>query len=62
MKYNREDFDIEIEKIQPNLFGLILSTVFNKQDALDVLQETNYILCTKQEEYNPDKGSLKVGL
>lgn len=53
------DFDAEISKIQGQLFSFIMSAVFNKEDAKDILQDTNLILCKKQREFDPNLGELK---
>ena len=56
--YSVFDFDIELSKIQSRLFAFILSAVFNKDDAKDILQEVNLILCKKKNEFDPNLGEL----
>lgn len=56
--YSVFNFDIELSKIQSRLFAFILSAVFNKDDAKDILQEVNLILCKKQNEFDPNLGEL----
>lgn len=52
-------FEIDLKKIQSNLFGFIFSLVRHKQDAEDLLQKTNVILCEKQDTFDPDLGSFQ---
>ena len=47
-----------LESVQGQLFGFILGLIPNRHDAEDVLQQTNVILCQKQEEYDSDKGAF----
>jgi RNA polymerase sigma-70 factor (ECF subfamily) len=47
-----------LESVQGQLFGYILGLIPNRHDAEDVLQQTNVILCKKEEEYDSDKGSF----
>jgi len=54
------DFDFELERIQKNLFSFIFSILISKPNALDVLQETNLIVCKKKKEFDPKKGGLKT--
>lgn len=37
-----------------------MSIVHNRQDAKDVLQDTNLILCEKQNSFDPNKAELKT--
>jgi RNA polymerase sigma-70 factor (ECF subfamily) len=53
------NFEFEIENIQTNLFSFILSLVPHRQDAEDLLQKTNYILCEKQKTFDPTLGEFK---
>ncbi len=53
------EFNSYINKIQGSLFGFIFSFVCHKQDAEDILQKTNLILCEKQGTFNPKLGSFK---
>lgn len=57
---NKIKFNKLITDIQPQLFSFIFSLVPHKQDAEDVLQKTNLILCEKQETFNPELGSFKT--
>ena len=61
MKINKQKFcgNQEIINIQSNLFSFILSLVPHKQDAEDILQKTNLILCEKHSEFNPSLGKFK---
>lgn len=54
------DFDNCINSIQHSLFGFIFSIVRHRQDAEDILQKTNLILCEKQNEFKPKICSLKT--
>ena len=56
--FNIFDFNLELSEIQGRLFAFIFSAVFNKDDASDILQETNLILCKKQNEFDPNLGEL----
>jgi RNA polymerase sigma-70 factor (ECF subfamily) len=47
-----------LESVQSQLFGYILGLIPNRHDSEDVLQQTNVILCQKQEEYDPSKGEF----
>ena len=53
-------FDLELAKIQNSLLSFILSIIHNYEDAKDVLQETNLILCEKQDLFDPNKAELKT--
>lgn len=57
---NKIKFNKLITDIQPQLFSFIFSLVPHKQDAEDILQKTNLILCEKQETFNPELGSFKA--
>ena len=48
------EFSQNLVGIQRNLYSFILSLLSNRNDAEDVLQETNLILCRKSKEYDPD--------
>lgn len=52
---NKVKFDLEIKKIQPFLYSYIFSLCPHKQDAEDILQKTNLILCKKQDEIDEFK-------
>lgn len=56
---NKIKFNKLITDIQSQLFPFILSLLPHKQDAEDVLQKTNLILCQKQQEFDPNLGSFK---
>ncbi|MEC8421127.1 MAG: sigma-70 family RNA polymerase sigma factor [Verrucomicrobiota bacterium] len=47
------EFSHKLTKIQKSLYGFILSLVPNHNEAEDILQETNLILCKKAKEYDP---------
>ena len=49
-----------INKVQHYLFGFILSVVHHRQDAEDILQKTNLIMCEKQDHFNPELGCFKT--
>ena len=57
---NKSKFNKLIIDVQPQLFSFIFSLVPHKQDAEDILQKTNLILCEKQETFNPELGSFKT--
>ncbi len=56
---NKIKFNKLITDIQPQLFSFVFSLVPHKQDAEDILQKTNLILCEKQEEFDPRLGHFK---
>ena len=41
-----------VTAIQKSLYAFILSLLPNRTEAEDILQETNLILCQKENEYN----------
>ena len=51
-------FEDAIKDCQSYLFGFILSAIPNKEDAKDILQKTNFILCQKQNQFDPNKGTF----
>ena len=52
-------FDNLICDIQFKLYNFILSLVPHRQDAQDILQKTNLILCEKRDTFDPTKGSFQ---
>jgi len=56
--YDIFDFDSELSKAQGRLFAFIFSAVLNKEDAKDVLQEVNLVLCRKQDQFDPSLGQF----
>jgi len=52
-------FNELLSEIQFPLFKFIFSLIPHKEDSEDVLQKTNLILCKKQNEFDPKKGSFK---
>jgi len=52
-------FNQLLSEIQFPLFKFIFSLIAHKEDAEDILQKTNLILCKKQNEFDPKKGSFK---
>lgn len=53
-------FNDLVRDIQLPLFQFIFSLLPHKQDAEDVLQKTNLILCEKQDAFDPTLGSFKT--
>ena len=51
-------FEQLLKSVQSKLFGYILAVIPNRHDAEDVLQQTNVILCKKQEEYEPNRAEF----
>ena len=43
----------DLADIQPQLLSFIRGRVINESDANDVMQESNRVLITKEEDYNP---------
>jgi len=56
--YTEFEIEKEIEEIQPKIYSFILSTVHNRSDAKDILQETNYVIVSKKNDFDPSKGKL----
>jgi RNA polymerase sigma-70 factor (ECF subfamily) len=52
------EFSQKLVGIQRPLYSFVLSMLPHRQDAEDVLQETNLILCKKADEYSP-KGNFQ---
>ena len=50
-----------ITRIQKSLYAFILSLLPNRNEAEDILQETNLILCKKANEFDPKKDIFRVG-
>jgi len=57
---NEIKFNHLLTNVQSDLFSFIFSLLPHKEDAEDVLQKTNLILCQKQEEFDPKLGSFKT--
>lgn len=53
-------FNKLLNELQLPLFNFIFSMIPHKQDAEDVFQKTNLILVQKQEEFDPNLGSIKT--
>ena len=51
-------FEQLLKSVQSKLFGYILAVIPNRHDAEDILQQTNVILCKKQEEYDSNKAEF----
>ena len=48
------EFSQKLVGIQRPLYSYILSMLPHREDAEDVLQEANLILCQKASEYSPE--------
>lgn len=59
MNVKEYHFETDVKKIQSNLFGFIMSLVHHRHDAEDLLQKTNFILCEKQDTFDPSLGSFQ---
>ena len=57
---NKLKFNHLLTDVQSQLFSFIFSLLPHKEDAEDVLQKTNLILCQKQEEFDPEIASFKT--
>lgn len=57
---NQIKFNKLITDVQSQLFSFIFSLVPHKEDAEDILQKTNLILCEKQETFDPNVASFKT--
>ena len=49
------EFSQQLTQIQRKLYSYILSLVPNRTEAQDILQESNFVLCRKAEEYDKDR-------
>lgn len=46
-----EDLAVEMAAIQPRLYGFILKRLADREQTLEVLQQTNLVLCRKAGEF-----------
>ncbi|MEM6692879.1 MAG: sigma-70 family RNA polymerase sigma factor [Planctomycetota bacterium] len=46
-----DDFALELASLQPRLYGFILKRLANREQASEVLQQTNLVLCRKVDEF-----------
>jgi RNA polymerase sigma factor (sigma-70 family) len=54
-----KEFSSHVEDLLPDLRSFVSSHITNKSDALDVLQNTLFILWKKRDQFDPTKGSFK---
>ncbi|MDG2215076.1 MAG: sigma-70 family RNA polymerase sigma factor [Verrucomicrobiota bacterium] len=52
--YLSDEFILELTQAQQRLFGYIYRRVANREQAQEVLQQTNLVLCRKANEFEPD--------
>jgi len=52
-------YETNLVNIQPLMGGYIRKSVYNPCDAIDVLQNTNAVLMSKKEDYDPDRGCFE---
>lgn len=57
---NNLSFNLDLQDSQRDMFNFIFSLIPHKQDAEDILQKTNLILCQKQDQFDPKKASFKT--
>ena len=50
---NQPDFEVLLKTMQPRLYGFILKRLADQDQARDVLQRTNLVICQKAEDYTP---------
>ena len=48
-------FKTDLEELQPTLNRYVSSRILNKDDAVDIVQNTNHIAVKKQLDYDPKK-------
>lgn len=48
-----QDVAADIAAVQPRLYGFILKRLASREQALEVLQRTNLVLCRKADEFEP---------
>ena len=49
----QSDFQILLEAMQPRLYGFILKRLADRDQTLEVLQQTNLVICQKAADYRP---------
>lgn len=52
------DLDAELTKIQGSLYSYIFSLIPHKQDAEDILQQSNLVIYKNIETFDPQKGKF----
>ena len=48
-----DDFILELTQCQQRLYGYIYRRVANRDQAMEVLQQTNLVLCRKADDFEP---------
>ena len=48
-----EEFILELTEVQSRLFGFLFKRLADREQALEVLQRTNLVLCRKADNYKP---------
>jgi len=46
-----EEFILELTQVQQRLFGFLFKRLADREQAREVLQRTNLVLCRKAEQY-----------
>ena len=46
-----EEFVVELTQVQPRLFGFLFKRLANREQAKEVLQQTNLVLCRKADDF-----------
>ena len=50
-----DDFILELTQCQQRLYGYIFRRMANRDQAMEVLQQTNLVLCRKADDFEPDQ-------
>ena len=48
-----DDFILELTHCQQRLYGYIFRRMANRDQAMEVLQQTNLVLCRKADDFEP---------
>ena len=48
-----EEFILELTQVQQRLFGFLFKRLADREQAREVLQRTNLVLCRKADNYEP---------
>ena len=49
-----EEFILELTEVQSRLFGFLFKRLADREQAREVLQRTNLVLCCKADDYELD--------
>ncbi|WP_455497509.1 RNA polymerase sigma factor [Coprobacter sp.] len=54
------DLDNELQKYQPSLFKYAVSLTHDRDNALDIIQDANYLILKNRDKFESQQYSLKV--